>query len=105
VIVRVRTVQGSDEVRSGQVFSTPRVFEAAPNASPDRFPQAAGLAGSARGGPGDRYPASDCDVGFSYADAAVVRGTNAFRIPGLRSPAAMAPHASGQSCVQPRVRA
>jgi hypothetical protein len=39
VIVRVRTVQGSDEIRSWQVFYMPRVFEAAANASPDLFPQ------------------------------------------------------------------
>jgi hypothetical protein len=39
VIVRVRTVKGSDEIASWQVFYMPRVFEAAPNASPDLFPQ------------------------------------------------------------------
>ena len=39
VIVRVRTLQGSDEIKSWQVFYLPRVFEAAANASPDLFPQ------------------------------------------------------------------
>jgi hypothetical protein len=39
ITVRVRTLQGSDEVKSWQVFYLPRVFEAAPNASPDLFPQ------------------------------------------------------------------
>jgi hypothetical protein len=39
VTVRVRTVKGSDEIASWQVFYMPRVFEAAPNASPDLFPQ------------------------------------------------------------------
>jgi hypothetical protein len=39
VTVRVRTVKGSDEIESWQVFYMPRVFEAAPNASPDLFPQ------------------------------------------------------------------
>jgi Ankyrin repeats (3 copies)/Ankyrin repeats (many copies) len=39
VTVRVRTVQGGDEIKSWQVFYMPRVFEAAANASPDLFPQ------------------------------------------------------------------
>jgi hypothetical protein len=39
VTVRVRTVKGADEITSWQVFYMPRVFEAAPNASPDLFPQ------------------------------------------------------------------
>lgn len=39
VIVRVRTLQGSEEIKSWQVFYLPRVFEAAANASPDLFPQ------------------------------------------------------------------
>jgi hypothetical protein len=39
VTVRVRTVQAGSEVRSWQVFYLPRVFEAAPNPSPDLFPQ------------------------------------------------------------------
>ena len=39
VIVRVRTLQGSEESKSWQVFYMPRVFEAATNASPDLFPQ------------------------------------------------------------------
>jgi ankyrin repeat protein len=39
VTVRVRTVKGADEITSWQVFYLPRVFEAAPNASPDLFPQ------------------------------------------------------------------
>ena len=39
VIVRVRTVAGAQESRRWQVFYMPRVFEAAPNASPDLFPQ------------------------------------------------------------------
>ena len=39
VIVRVRTLQGSEERKSWQVFYMPRVFEAATNASPDLFPQ------------------------------------------------------------------
>ena len=39
VVVRVRTVQGSTESRSWQVFYMPKVFEAASNASPDLFPQ------------------------------------------------------------------
>jgi hypothetical protein len=39
VAVRVRTLQGSTEARSWQVFYLPKVFEAAPNATPDLFPQ------------------------------------------------------------------
>jgi hypothetical protein len=39
VVVRVRTVAGSQEKGSWQVFYMPRVFEAASNASPDLFPQ------------------------------------------------------------------
>jgi hypothetical protein len=39
VVVRVRTLQGGTESRSWQVFYMPRVFEAAPNATPDLFPQ------------------------------------------------------------------
>ena len=39
VTVRVRTVQGSNEIRSWQVFYMPRVFEAAASATPDLFPQ------------------------------------------------------------------
>jgi len=39
VTVRVRTVQGSAEIKSWQVFYMPRVFELAANASPDLFPQ------------------------------------------------------------------
>jgi ankyrin repeat protein len=39
VTVRVRTVKGGDEITSWQVFYLPRVLEAAPNASPDLFPQ------------------------------------------------------------------
>jgi hypothetical protein len=39
VTVRVRTIKGSDEIKSWQVFYMPRVFEAAANASPDLFPQ------------------------------------------------------------------
>ena len=39
VVVRVRTIQGADEIKSWQVFYMPRVFEAAVNASPDLFPQ------------------------------------------------------------------
>jgi ankyrin repeat protein len=39
VTVRVRTVKGGDEIASWQVFYMPRVLEAAPNASPDVFPQ------------------------------------------------------------------
>ena len=38
VTVRVRTVQGSAEIKSWQVFYMPRVFEVAANASPDLFP-------------------------------------------------------------------
>src|SRR6478736_3037977 len=39
VVVRVRTLQGSEERKSWQVFYMPRIFEAAGNASPDLFPQ------------------------------------------------------------------
>jgi len=39
VVVRVRTLQGSAESKSWQVFYMPRIFEAAANASPDLFPQ------------------------------------------------------------------
>ena len=39
VTVRVRTVQGSAEIKSWQVFYMPRVFEVVANASPDVFPQ------------------------------------------------------------------
>jgi hypothetical protein len=39
VIVRVRTLAGTEESRRWQVFYMPRVFEAATNASPDLFPQ------------------------------------------------------------------
>jgi ankyrin repeat protein len=39
VVVRVRTVAGTQEKASWQVFYMPRVFEAAANASPDLFPQ------------------------------------------------------------------
>ena len=39
VTVRVRTLQGSDEIKSWQVFYMPKVLEAAENASPDLFPQ------------------------------------------------------------------
>jgi ankyrin repeat protein len=39
VTVRVRTLQGGDEIKSWQVFYMPRVFEAAAKASPDLFPQ------------------------------------------------------------------
>jgi ankyrin repeat protein len=39
VTVRVRTVQGSAESKSWQVFYMPKVLEAAENASPDLFPQ------------------------------------------------------------------
>ena len=39
VTVRVRTLQGGDEIKSWQVFYMPRVFEAAANVSPDLFPQ------------------------------------------------------------------
>ena len=37
--MRVRTLQGSEERRSWQVFYIPRIFEAAANASPDLFPR------------------------------------------------------------------
>jgi hypothetical protein len=39
VVVRVRTVQGSAESKSWQVFYMPKVFEAANSASPDLFPR------------------------------------------------------------------
>ena len=39
VTVRVRTLQGSTESKSWQVFYMPKVLEAAENASPDLFPQ------------------------------------------------------------------
>ncbi len=39
MIVRVRTLHGSEESKSWQVFYMPRIFEAATNASPDLFPQ------------------------------------------------------------------
>jgi hypothetical protein len=39
VTVRVRTLQGSEEIKSWQVFYMPKVLEAAENASPDLFPQ------------------------------------------------------------------
>ena len=39
VAVRVRTVHGSEEIKSWQVFYMPKVLEAAGNASPDLFPQ------------------------------------------------------------------
>jgi ankyrin repeat protein len=39
VVVHVRTLQGSEETRSWQVFYMPKVFEAATNASPNLFPQ------------------------------------------------------------------
>ena len=39
VAVRVRTLQGSSEVKAWQVFYMPKVLEAAENASPDLFPQ------------------------------------------------------------------
>ena len=39
VTVRVRTLKGGEEIKSWQVFYMPRVFEAAPNARPDLFPQ------------------------------------------------------------------
>jgi hypothetical protein len=39
VVVRVRTLQGSTESKSWQVFYMPRIFEAAGSASPDLFPQ------------------------------------------------------------------
>lgn len=39
VAVRVRTLQGSSEVKAWQVFYMPKVLEAAANASPDLFPQ------------------------------------------------------------------
>jgi uncharacterized protein len=39
VLVRVRTLSGSAESKSWQVFYMPRIFEAATNASPNLFPQ------------------------------------------------------------------
>lgn len=39
VVVRVRTLQGSEERKSWQVFYMPRIFEAAGTANPDLFPQ------------------------------------------------------------------
>jgi uncharacterized protein len=39
VLVRVRTLSGSAESRSWQVFYMPRIFEAAAGAMPDLFPQ------------------------------------------------------------------
>jgi ankyrin repeat protein len=39
VAVRVRTLQGSSEVKAWQVFYMPKVLEAAENGSPDLFPQ------------------------------------------------------------------
>ncbi len=39
VRVRVRTLEGSEERKSWQVFYMPRIFEASANASPDLFPQ------------------------------------------------------------------
>ncbi len=39
VVVRVRTLQGSEERKSWQVFYIPKVFEAAANTSPDLFPR------------------------------------------------------------------
>jgi ankyrin repeat protein len=39
VTVRVRTLQGSAEIKSWQVFYMPKVLEAAEHASPDLFPQ------------------------------------------------------------------
>jgi len=39
VTVRVRTLSGSEEIKSWQVFYMPKVLEAAENASPDLFPQ------------------------------------------------------------------
>jgi ankyrin repeat protein len=39
VTVRVRTLHGSEEIKSWQVFYMPKVLEAAENASPDLFPQ------------------------------------------------------------------
>ena len=39
VVVHVRTLRGSEEVKNWQVLYMPRIFEAATNASPDLFPQ------------------------------------------------------------------
>jgi len=39
VVVRVRSVRGSDEIKNWQVFYMPRVLEAAGNAAPERFPR------------------------------------------------------------------
>ncbi len=39
VVVRVRTLRGSQEVGNWQVYYMPRVFEAAVNVNPDLFPQ------------------------------------------------------------------
>jgi ankyrin repeat protein len=39
VLVRVRTVQSGQEAGKWQVFYMPRIFEVAPNAVPDLFPQ------------------------------------------------------------------
>ena len=39
VTVRVRTLNGSEEIKSWQVFYMPKVLEAAEHASPDLFPQ------------------------------------------------------------------
>ena len=39
VLVRVRTVQSGQETGKWQVFYMPRIFEVAPNAVPDLFPQ------------------------------------------------------------------
>ena len=39
VTVRVRTLHGSEEIKSWQVFYMPKVLEAAEHASPDLFPQ------------------------------------------------------------------
>jgi len=39
VVVRVRTLQGSDEIKNWQVLYMPRVLEAAGQVSPERFPQ------------------------------------------------------------------
>jgi hypothetical protein len=39
VVVRVRTVRGSEEIRNWQVFYMPKVLEAAGNTTPDLFPQ------------------------------------------------------------------
>jgi hypothetical protein len=39
VMVRVRTIQGGEEIKRWQVFYMPKVLEAAATASPDLFPQ------------------------------------------------------------------